>query len=180
MSNFNRKYTPEELDFIKAHAMDDLPLDKIVAMFNEQFQEHKITRDCLTWIMRKEGIKHKRVSHIRAQSKNAIGTVIADKTGRRCRVKTENGYVYATDYFTKLYGLPENERIIHLNGDYTDFSRENIVTVRRDVWSALQWRKWVFDDPERTKAAILCAELLLMFPEITKDENSFLKARRNR
>ena len=171
-----RFYDAEKIAWMNEHINDDCTLEELARQFSEKFN-HPTSRMAFNKALT-EYCGHKpRVCKWKPQSVNEIGQVIADKDGKKCRVKTENGYVQADIYFKKLYGLPEKCRIVHLNGDYTNFSRDNIVPVSRGVHTAMAYRKWFFDDPERTKAAILCAELLILVG-YTKNENQFLKITR--
>jgi hypothetical protein len=74
-----------------------------------------------------------------------------------------------------LYGIPDNLKIIHLNGDYTDFKQDHIQAVPSNIYSSIMFRNWIFEDIEQTKAAILCAELISLLPEVSKNENQFLR-----
>ena len=65
--------------------------------------------------------------------------------------------------------------LIHLNGDYADFSRDNIVLVSKSIYASLMWRGWVFANPELTKTAILTAQLLEFFPDLRHNENQYYK-----
>lgn len=167
-------YTSEEVEWLKKNLNNDSPLDVIADEFNSLFPQHKVNRCCLGKWMQKNGVKHKRVSTTRMPSRNPIGTVISDKDGKKCRVKTDHGYVSANSYFKKFYGIPDELCIIHLNGDYTDFQKDHIQAVTKDIYSAVMWRCWIFNDIELTKTAILCAELILLLPELSHNENQFL------
>lgn len=167
-------YDEEKIAWIKEHFTDDYKMSELAEMFSERFG-HKVSTQAFmkatsTYCGHKKRVKHSAMP----DRKNKVGDVIADSDGKKCRVKTENGYMQADIYFKKLYGLPDNCRILHLNGDFTDFSRENIMPVSRGVHTAMAFRHWFFRDPERTKAAALCAELIILLGA-SKNENQFLK-----
>lgn len=177
MAKGNWTYTPEQRAWIFHHYKDDCSTKVLCEQFSTLFPDHTINRSALQKFLSNNNLKKPRPKRIKIPSRNMIGVVIANKDGKKCRVKTENGYVQADTYFKELYGFPKNCRIVHLNGDYTDFSPENIVPISRGVHSALVFRHWFFDDPERTKAAILCAELIILLGA-SKNENQFLKISR--
>lgn len=166
-------YTEEKIAWMNEHINDDCTLEELSRQFSEKFNHH-VSRMAFNKALTLYCGHKPRVCKWKPESKNAIGTVIANKDGKKCRVKTEHGYVPADTYFKKLYGLPERSRIVHLNGNYADFSRENIVPVSHGIHTAMAFRHWFFSDPERTKAAILCAELLILLGS-SKNENQFLK-----
>lgn len=168
-------YTKEEIAWISEHYNDDIPMDELANLFNSNFPNHIVTRSALGKTIQKYFGERKRTTKFRMPSRNKIGTIISDKTGKKCRVKTENGYVQANTYFKKLYGIPDNLKIIHLNGDYTDFKQDHIQAVPSNIYSSIMFRNWIFEDIEQTKAAILCAELISLLPEVSKNENQFLR-----
>lgn len=168
-------YTKEELDWLKKHYKDDIQMDVLADLFTSEFPDHRVTRSALGKTIQKYFGDRPKTTKFRMPSRNKIGTIIADKDGKKCRVKTENGYVQANTYFKELYNIPKNMQIIHLNGDYTDFSKEHIQAVPRNIYSSIMFRNWIFKDIEITKAAILCAELISLLPEISHNENQFLK-----
>lgn len=178
MPKGNWKYTKDELDWIENNFTRDISTKKLCEDFNKIFPNHTITRTALSKIINKHfGVKQ-RPKTIKIPSKNKIGTIICDKDGKKCRVKTENGYVSANIYFKNLYNIPKNKMIIHLNGDYTDFEKEHIEAVDKNIYHALMWRGWIFKDIELTKTAILCAELISLLPEISHNENQFLNSKK--
>jgi hypothetical protein len=67
--------------------------------------------------------------------------------------------------------------IINLNGNKADFSKENIMLVSKSIYHSLCWRSWFFTDAELTKTAILTAELLSFFPDLTHNENQYYRMR---
>lgn len=124
---------------------------------------HKGTRN-----IRKEMVKHK----------NGIGTIIVSK-GHSARIKTENGYVPANQYFKNLLYPNQQGRLLHLNGNCADFSEDNLVLVSKSIYKMLYWRNWVFEDKELTKTALLTAQLLELFPTLRHNENQYLRIKRN-
>lgn len=169
-------YDDEKIAWMNEHINDDCTLEELAKQFSEKFN-HQVSRMAFNKALTLYCGHKRRVCKWKPQSVNEIGQVIANKDGKKCRVKTDNGYVQADIYFKKLYGFPEKCRIVHLNGDYTDFSRDNIVPVSRGVHSAMAFRKWFFSDQERTRAAMLCAELIILL-DAEKNENQFLKITR--
>lgn len=170
-------FTPEEDAFLRENLEKSFDLRELNDWFNTRFPNHIITKGNMGKRLKKLGLK-KGTHRIRKgvmPSRNDIGTVIVSKDGKKPRVKTENGYVQANPYFKKLYfGKNENDKmLIHLNGDYADFSRDNVVLVTRSIYSSILWRKWIFKDPELTKTAILTAELLELFPDLRHNENQY-------
>lgn len=169
-----RRFTPEEDNFLrnnldKCHTMYDL-----TDLFNSEFKQHTTTYSNLQKRVYKLGLK-KGTHNIRKEKvyqRNQIGTVIKS-SGHAARVKTENGYIPANTYFRNKYGRSKDEMIIHLNGDLSDFSEDNIEFVPRSIYSSLCWRKWLFTDAELTKTAILAAKLLEYFPELRHNENQY-------
>lgn len=179
-----KRFTDEEDAFLRDNIHKCLTLYDLNDLFNEKFKNHQVSCGTLQYRLKVLGIK-KGTHNIRKgkmPSRNSIGTVIVDKHGKKARVKTENGYVQANAYFKKLY-FGENEKgkmIIHLNGDYSDFSRENIELVTKSIYTSLRFRKWIFKDPELTKTAILTAQLLELFPDLRHNENQYYGNRRER
>lgn len=178
MSKMSRVFfTPEEDQFLRDNVAKCFDLRELNDWFNDRFSNHIITKSNMTKRLQRLGLK-KGSHNIRKgvmPSRNSIGTVIVSKDGKKPRVKTENGYVQANTYFKELYfGKNENDKmLIHLNGDYADFSRDNVVLVTRSIYSSILWRKWIFKDPELTKTAILTAELLELFPDLRHNENQY-------
>ena len=169
-----RFYDAEKITWIKEHFTDDYKMSELAEMFSERFG-HKVSAQAFMKATSSYCGHKKRCKRTqRPAVKNKVGDIIANSEGKKCRVKTEHGYVQADIYFKKLYGLPDNCRILHLNGDYTDFSRDNIMPVSRGVHTAMSFRHWFFSEPEKTKAAALCAELIILLGA-TKNENQFLK-----
>lgn len=167
-------YDEEKIAWIKEHFTDDYKMSELAEMFSERFG-HKVTTQAFIKATSVYCGHKKRANHtFRPSPKNKVGDVISNSERKKCRVKTENGYVQADIYFKALYGLPENCRILHLNGDYTDFSCDNIMPVSRGVHTAMSFRHWFFSDPDKTKAAALCAELIILL-NASKNENQFLK-----
>lgn len=170
-------FTPEEDAFLRENLEKSFDLRELNDWFNTRFPNHIITKGNMGKRLQKLGLKKgtHRIRKGAMPSRNAIGTVIVSKDGKKPRVKTQNGYVQANPYFKKLYfGKNENDKmLIHLNGDYSDFSRDNVVLVTRSIYSSLLWRKWIFNDPELTKTAILTAELLEFFPDLRHNENQY-------
>lgn len=172
-------YTEAEEMFLRSNVHKCETLYDLQSLFNANFPNHRLSNSNLRHKLSSMGIK-KGTHNIRKEkikSVNSIGTVIIDKNGKKARVKTESGYVSANSYFKKLYlgNSGKDKMIIHLNGDYSDFSRENIEFVNRSVFFSVMWRKWVFENPELTKTAILTAQLLEYFPELRHNENQYYK-----
>lgn len=171
-----------EDNFLREHLNQCLTLYDLADIFNRQFPQHQTNARNISKRLSKLGLK-KRTHNVRKgvmPRTNADGTVICDKNGKKARVRTPDGYISANAYFKKLY-LGENDpkiMIIHLNGNYADFSRDNIEFVSRAVFSALHWRKWIFENPELTKAAILTVRLLEFYPELTHNENQYYGLRK--
>lgn len=183
------KFTKVEDDFLIENLDKCSTTYDLTDLFNERFPNHPTKCDNLRHRLALLGLR-KGTHNIRkgkARSVNALETVIAGSTsghnpGDRhgARVKTENGYVSANGYFRRKYfGDDAKGIIVNLNGDKTDFSRENVALVSRSVWHSLCWRSWLFTDPELTKVAILTAELLSFFPDLTHNENQYYKLRGN-
>lgn len=171
-----RFYDTEKIAWIQEHINDDMSLENMAELFSERFGR-KVNRSAFNKAVNLYCGTKPRPKTTHRPSTNSIGTVIADKGGKKCRVKTKNGYIQANSYFKKLYGLPDDCWILHLNGDFTDFSHENIMPVSRGVFTAMSFRHWFFSDKERTKAAALCAELIILLGA-SKNENQFLKITR--
>lgn len=174
-----KSFTVEEDNYLRENVNNCLTLYDLTDMFNTTFPEHQITYCNLQKRLSKMGIK-KGTHNVRKgvmPSKNPIGTVICSKN-HGARVKTEDGYVPANTYFRKKYFDTDEGILVNLNGNKADFSRENVVLVSRAVHMSLCWRGWFFTDPELTKTAILTAELLLYFPELTHNENQYYRMRR--
>lgn len=175
-------FSQEEDKFLRDNIHKCYTLYDLADLFNKQFPEHSTNANNLQKRLSILRIKKGTHNIRKMPSKNPIGTVIVDKHGKKARVKTENGYVQANAYFKKLY-FGENEKgkmIIHLNGDYSDFSRENIELVTKSIYTSLMFRKWIFKDPELTKTAILTAQLLELFPDLRHNENQYYGNRRER
>ena len=172
-------FTEEEDNFLLDNIHKCRTLYDLTDLFNERFERHHTNARNISKRLSKLGAK-KGTHNIRKdkiKSKNKIGTVITNKDGKKARVKTENGYVHANTYFKNKY-FPESrkdEMLIHLNGDYADFSRNNIVLVSKSIYASLMWRGWVFANPELTKTAILTAQLLEFFPDLRHNENQYYK-----
>ena len=173
-----KAFTKIEDDFIRNNIDKCNTLYDLVDLFNANFPAHPTSYSNLQKRMARLGIK-KGTHNLRKKpkSKNPIGTIITYKDGTKARVKTENGYVQANGYFKKKYFGDKEGMLIHLNGNLVDFSESNLVLVSRYIYSSLCWRRWIFTDPELTKAAILTAELLSFFPELTHNENQYYKRR---
>ena len=174
-----RKYTEEQDTFLRKNIRSSYTLYDLTDSFNATFPEHHTNVGNIQKRLKKLGLKkgthNIRLDHRR--SYNTIGTVISDKNGKKARVKTDKGYVCANTYFKLKYlgKNDDNKMIVHLNGELNDFTRENIIFVNKNVWRSLQWRKWFFNDNiELQKTAVLAAELILLLPEISKNENQFL------
>lgn len=174
-----RFYDAEKIAWINEHINDDMTIEELAEIFSARFQR-KVNGRALNKAINKYCGYKPRPKTIHMPSKNAVGTVIVSKDGKRPRVKTENGYVEAQGYFKKLYGIPNNKLIVNLNGDFSDFSEDNIQAVSRGLYRALHFRKWIFKDKEKTKAAILLCELYLLLPELAHNEAQFLKAKKAR
>ena len=173
----------------KAKLLADQPLQSVknksgvfVKYSYAQVYQHVVE---LAFALKKLGVK-KGTHNIRKgamPSKNPIETVILGsqkgRTGRHgARVKTENGYVSANAYFRKkYYGKNAKGIIVNLNGNKADFSKENVMLVSKSVYHSLCWRSWFFTDAELTKTAILTAELLSFFPDLTHNENQYYRMR---
>ena len=175
------KYTEAENKFLRDHIHECNTLYDLLDMFNSEFPKHQLKysamQKCLTSLGLKKGTHNVRKGKM--PSKNPIETVIRGSggDGHGARVKTENGYVAAGKYFKEKYFGNKEGKIVHLNGDNGDFSRENIVLVSNYIHSSLSWRGWFFKDPELTKTAILTAELLSFFPNLVHNENQYYRLR---
>lgn len=174
-----RYFTEVEDNFLRDNISSAYTLYDLLEKFNANFPEHHIKLSNMQKRLQKLGIKKgthnvrkEKIRHI-----NSIGTVICNKDGKKARVKTENGYVHADTYFKELYyNCKDNKMLlIHLNGDYSDYSYNNLELVDISVHRALHWRKWIFKDPEITKAAILTVKLLSYFPELVHNENQYYR-----
>lgn len=180
------KYSEAENKFLREHIHECYTLYDLLDMFNAEFPNHQIKYSAMQKNLKSLGLK-KGTHNVRKgkmPSKNPIGTVISgsrksNRDGHGARVKTENGYVAAGRYFKEKYFGDKDGKIVHLNGDRGDFSRENIVLVPKSIYSSLCWRGWIFKDPELTKTAILTAELLSFFPDLTHNENQYYRMRRD-
>ena len=175
-------FAEEEDNFLLDNIHTCRTLYDLADLFNEKFERHHTNARNISKRLSKLGAK-KGTHNIRKdkiKSKNKIGTVITNKDGKKARVKTENGYVHANTYFKEKYfpNSGKNEMLIHLNGDYSDFSVENIALVSKSIYSSLMWRKWIFENPELTKTAILTAQLLEFFPDLRHNENQYYKCNR--
>lgn len=177
-----RNYTTDEDAFLRDNIDKCYTLYDLADSFCEKYPEHPISDNGLRKHLQHLGIKKGKhnIRKEKVKSKNAVGTIIVDKYGKKARVKTENGYVQANTYFIeKYYGEQgKGQMIVHLNGNYADFSKENIALVSKAIYSSLHWRKWIFADAELTKTAILTAELLEMFPDLRHHENQYYKLKR--
>lgn len=168
------RFTPEEDNFLRDNLGKCHTLYDLTELFNSEFPKHKTTHCNIQKRLQKLGLK-KGTHNIRKEKvrhRNKIGTVIKSRD-HAARVKTENGYIPANTYFRNKYGRSKDEMIIHLNGDLSDFSEDNIEFVPRSIYSSLCWRKWLFTDAELTKTAILAAKLLEHFPDIRHNENQY-------
>lgn len=180
------KFTQIEDDFLRDNIIDSYTLYELTERFNREFPNHQIT--CSNLRHRTSLLGLKKGSHnIRKEkvyAKNSIGTVIANQDGKKARVKTEQGYVSAHKYFLdKYFGLTgknvyDRYALVHLNGNLSDFSRENLECVTRSIYGSMNARKWFFTDPELTRTAILVATLLEFFPELRHNENQYYKMHR--
>ena len=174
-------FSKDEDDFLKKHIDECYTLHDLVEIFNEKFPRHKTNYENLQKRLSKIGLR-KGTHHIRKGKiiGNPYGTVIVNKDGSRPRVKTGKGYVAAGPYFReKYFGENGNDKkLVHLNGNKQDFSRENIVLVTKSIFSSLCWRGWFFKEPELTKTAILTAQLLSFFPDLVHNENQYYKMMR--
>lgn len=176
-------FTEVEDNFLRENIDTCRTLYCLTEMFNEQFPNHPVKYGNLQKRLSKLGIK-KGTHCIRKEKvhfRNAIGTIISSKDGKKVRIKTENGYVSAHKYFLENhFGITEGYNryaIVHLNGDLRDFSENNIECVTRSIYSSMQWRQWFFTNPQLTKCAILTAQLLEFFPDLRHNENQFYKMR---
>ena len=173
------KFTEREDNFLREHINKCNTLYELVDMFNSEFPKHQTLYSNLGKRLAvlgiKKGTQKKRKEKI--YHRNPIGTVIQSK-GHSARVKTENGYVPANRYFKEKYFGGTDGKIVHLNGDRADFSRDNIVLVSKPIYHSLCWRSWFFRDAELTRTAILTAELLLFFPDLIHNENQYYRLRR--
>ena len=175
------KYSEAENKFLREHIHECYTLYDLLDMFNAEFPNHQLKTSAMQKHLTALGLR-KGTHNIRKEkvkSKNPIETVIKGSggIGHGARVKTENGYVAAGRYFKEKYFGDKDGKLVHLNGDNADFSRENVVLVSRYIFSSLQWRGWIFKDPELTKTAILTAELLSFFPDLTHNENQYYRLR---
>lgn len=179
----NKKFTQKEDNFIKENIDKCLTLYDLLEIFKKEFPERTtISYGSLVKRMQKIGVK-KRTHNIRKEkikSKNKIGKVICYKDGTRARIKTENGYVMANGYFKRLYWGKDDKskKIVHLDGDFSNFKREDIELVDDFIFRGLITRNWIFKDKELTRTAILTLELLKFFPDLRKRENQYLKIQR--
>lgn len=179
------KFTTAEDNYLRENIDNCYTLYDLQESFNTEFPEHQINYSNLQKRLALLGIK-KGTHNVRKGKmprKNPIGTVISGSCGKSrhgARVRTEKGYVSANSYFRNLYFGESGKKgmIVHLNGDLTDYSRDNILLVSKSIYSSLCWRKWFFRDAELTKTAILTAELLSFFPDLTHNENQYFKLRR--
>ena len=81
----------------------------------------------------------------------------------------------------KYFGEQAKDKmLVHLNGNYGDFTKNNLALVSKSIYSSLMWRKWIFKNPELTKTAILTAQLLELFPDLRHNENQYYKMKRER
>lgn len=173
----NIRFTKAEDDFLRNNIEKCHTLYELVELFNKSFPQHELKYSNLQKRLSKLGLK-KGTHNIRKEkikSKNPIGHIIIRNDGRHARVKTENGYVSANKYFLdKYFGKSVKTHIIvNLNGDKTDFSKENVECVTRSVHSSMCWRGWFFTNPQLTKAAILTVQLLEFFPDLRHNENQY-------
>lgn len=68
----------------------------------------------------------------------------------------KNRYVYE-----QAYGkLPDGYRVIHLNGDKTDFRLENLRAIKDTETLIMGSNKLFFDDPELTETGVLIAKII--------------------
>ncbi len=166
------RFTAEEDKYIKDTLESAYTLYDLVEGFNSKFTNHQITYENLGKRISKLGLK-KGTHNIRKEKvkhRNPYGTIIKSN-GKASRIKTEQGYVSANQYFRAKLGVGEDDMLINLNGDKCDFSESNIEIVPRAVYFSMCWRGWFFDDAELTKAAILTAKLLQYFPDLRHNEN---------
>ena len=178
-----RKYTQEQDDLLRESISKSYTVYELTEKFNKKFPEHATEHRNLRKRLEKLGLR-KDTHNIRPEKVHhtkPLGYVLSGKNGHSARVKTKNGYVQAMPYFKKLYFENEdrNTRIIHLNGDRNDFSRENLELVNSDVFNSMQWRGWFFTDPELTKTAILTTKLLMFFPDLRHNENQYYRLLRS-
>ena len=175
-------FTKSEDDFLRDNIHKCYTLYDLLYLFNNRFPEHFIKYSNLQKRLSKLGLR-KGTHNIRKDkipSKNSVETVIVDKYGKKARVKTENGYIQANAYFkNKYFGEQAKDKmLVHLNGNYRDFTKNNLALVSKSIYSSLMWRKWIFKDPELTKTAILTAQLLELFPDLRHNENQYYKMKR--
>jgi hypothetical protein len=118
-----RKWSEEELKFIKENYDKYLPKD-LHRIMKEKFDE-KINFNALTTTLYKKKLSYKKANNIKGYNDKPIGTVRIK--GKEYQIKTEKGWESAGRYF---YGeVPEDHIVIYLDGDNTNFSKENLKAV---------------------------------------------------
>lgn len=167
-------FTPEQDEMIIKAIGECRTQYELQARFNAAFPMHQITYSNLGKRMQKIGVKMG-THNIRPECvphRNEVGTVICSN-GKSARVKTARGYVSANNHYLESRGI-KGKRIVHLDGDCTNFRARYIEIVEPCVYHSLCWRGWFFKEADLTRTAILAARLLLMFPKVTHNENQYL------
>lgn len=156
----NFHYTPEQEAWIR----DYYPSHGYLATateFNKRFETNR-TPGAIKLKCKHMGLKvefHRRQARAFENTGNyvhPVGAIVIKQHGEPY-VKTENGY---RQLKRVVYGdVPRGKVLIHLNGDQSDCSKENLHPVKRSILARMTINSFWSENKTVTKTGVMCCEL---------------------
>lgn len=164
--NGRRYYEEVEKDWLREH-YPLLPPKETTRLFNEKFNHNKGVKTLRKYCNNRLGLHCSEdvMSRKYDGMRKEVGHIFTNCRGE-VLIKTEDGYKKLTH---TLVDVPKGYVAIHLDGDSTNNSIENIAVVKNGIQTTARNLGMTSSDPDITLAGIKCAELYkLLGKEYTK------------
>lgn len=159
-----RKYDACEVEWLEKHHAEYETYPALLKAFNIQFGRSKklsaLSRFCQSkgWYL---GMNELPVGAVVSYGgKTWIKIKATNGNAHQCSVSYPYYENYATYKYREYYGeLPKGYKVLHLNMDREDFSKENLYAISPYVQTGLMRERWFNTDRDITLAAIKKLEL---------------------
>lgn len=184
-----RRYTVEQLEWIKEKINDFPNYVEMVKSFNEKFKDNRTDQGIMSIATKKlklnKSFNSGRYSETLKKDETPLGTIRCGNNGvTYIKVKLVGANRPKFSGYKKPYWLPlqmkiyqdkygamqDNEMVIFLDCNRNNYDIDNLYCIDRRVSAILAKNKWYSNNPEITKTGILYAKLILSLNKNLKED----------
>lgn len=185
----NRRYTVEQLEWIKEKINDFPNYIEMAKSFNEKFKDNRTDQGIMNTATKKlklnKTLNSGRYSKTLKKDELPLGTIRYCNNGTTyVKVKLLGEKRLKFSGYKKPYWLPlqmkiyqdkygaiqDNEMIIFLDCNRNNYDIDNLYCIDRRVSAILAKNKWYSNSPEITKTGIMYAKLILSLNKHLKED----------